>query len=273
MKPVKSLFICLVLMLTAFGLVAQDNDRQEIDIVELETGETLKGTIVSLKDGEYIELKDLETGVVHRYTMGEVKAIKQAYSPKVKAAKSKSAYEFRETGLFTNINFGFSFGKRDPVFSRDPNIFFEDDLSDTQYTAGFNIQGVVGHQFNRSIGLGGGLSFDAYDLEEEEAVLTLLAYSKGYLTKTNTSPFWAFSTGYGFALGSEGNGIKEREGGLMFHPEIGLRLGASAKTNFEISVGYRFQKAYYVRELPFNGDIQYKDIQYQRLLLSIGLRF
>jgi len=191
---------------------------------------------------------------------------------RVKRKKVKPSYQFKETGRFTAVNFGFSFGKRD----RDEFIFdpFSPVPPPTQQNAiGFNIQTIVGHQFSHKFGLGGGVSYDGYNLEDGEAILTFLAHARGYLNKKTISPFWGLSAGYGLALKNSTQGVNEAKGGPMFHPELGLRLGASKKTNFTFSLGYRFQKAEYIQEFPFNGDIEYRDINSRRFLFSVGLLF
>ena len=138
---------------------------------------------------------------------------------------------------------------------------------------GFNVQHITGYQFNRMVGVGLGASYDAYDLEDGESMVTVFGHYRAYLSKRIVAPFAAISAGYGFALKNEEQGVKETDGGLMFHPEIGLRLGATDAANFTISLGYRIQDAYYVQERPFNGNIEYRDVRYQRFLFTLGLLF
>lgn len=186
--------------------------------------------------------------------------------------KEPAVYEFRENGWFNMTSFAFSFGKRE----RDQSPFFGPDLTGgqvSQSAVGFNVQHVTGYQFSRMLGLGAGVSYDAYDLEDGESILTVFAHYRGYLTKTIVAPYIGINGGYGFALKNKKQGVITAEGGWMLHPELGVRLGATDKANFTLALGYRLQDAYYVQERPFNGNIEYRNITYQRFLFSLGLLF
>lgn len=297
----------LSVLLGALPLQAQNN--QGPDQVELRSGEVISGTIVEYRPDDFVKLA-LSDGSVKTYLIEAVRQIRQGADlssaeevlpsqdgsvlelaekrndqtsnegeavleaePTPKADSwANATYEFRERGLFHATSFAFSFGKRatadEPVFNP-----FGPNFESEKTAIGFNIQHITGFQFNRMVGVGLGMSYDAYDLEEGEAIFTIFSHYRGYLSKTIVSPYLGLSAGYGFAFRNEEQGITEAEGGWMVHPEVGVRLGASNKTNFTISAGYRLQKAYYTQELPFNGDIQYRDLIYRRFLFSLGLLF
>ncbi len=273
------LAICISLFF-ASSLMGQESEIY--DVLILQNGDRVTGTILEMKNSEYIKFKDNETGLITQYKTADVSKIMQMDgsdsflnkgNKPVKKEQKKLPYEFKEEGRFTAINFGFSFGEREQTFVQI-NPIVGTPIQNQQETAiGFNVQVAVGQQFKRTFGAALGLSYDAYNLEDGEALITPLLHFRGYLTAKNVAPFWTFSTGYGFALKNESQGISEAKGGLMFHPELGLRLGAAEKTNFTLSIGYRFQNAEYVQEFPFNGDIQYRDVNYRRFLFSVGLLF
>lgn len=187
--------------------------------------------------------------------------------------RRKPVYEFQEEGWFNTTSFAFSFGKRE----RDNDaIFFDPDFQEvtvTQSAIGFNIQHIMGYQFNRLVGAGLGVSYDAYDLEDGESILSVFGHYRGYLSRSIVAPYLGLNAGYGFALTNKNQGVVTAEGGWMIHPEVGLRLGATEKSNFTIGLGYRLQDAYYVQERPFNGNIEYRNVTYQRFLFSLGLLF
>jgi len=59
----------------------------------------------------------------------------------------------------------------------------------------------------------------------------------------------------------------------MVHPALGWRFRASARINFTIDAGLKFQKAYIKRVTILNGDLEIGDILYQRFTLRLGLVF
>ncbi|MCB0636808.1 MAG: hypothetical protein KDC54_09345, partial [Lewinella sp.] len=189
--------------------------------------------------------------------------------------KARPVYAFPERGLFHHAAFTFSFGQR-PLDPREPVVidpFFPEEIPSRRNAVGFNVQYVAGFQFNRLLGLGAGVSYDGYNLQDGESVVSFFAHYRGYLTRSIVAPYLSLYTGYGLALRNASQGITEAKGGLMIHPELGFRLGANDRTNFTVGLGYRFQQASYTQVFEFNGDIQYRDITYKRLMFSMGLIF
>ncbi len=278
MNKIKILIITLCLSTFLFSpLHAQESEVY--DVLELHDGNKVQGKILELKEEEYVLIKVSETGKTEKYLLEDIDRIMQMDAnvlasekdrKKTSKERIKPTYEFEEQGGFTTLNFGFSFGKRERTITQFDPFPFEES---SQTAIGFNVQTIVGYQFNRHFGLGAGASYDAYNLEDAESIFTLLAHCRGYLSKKIISPYWALNAGYGFAFKNPNEGVEEAKGGLMVHPELGFRLGASEKTNFTISLGYRFQSAEYVQEFPFNGDIEYRKINYRRFLFSVGLLF
>jgi hypothetical protein len=269
---------------TAFPIA---QEKRVVSNITLNDGTVHKGVIKSYSpEGEMrIQLKTT------RYTIfimdTEVKEItyeipsakrgseylaKEPNADKPSFERRKPVYEFQEEGWFNTTSFAFSFGKRE----REDVPFFDpgfDDVAVTQSAIGFNIQHIMGYQFNRLVGAGLGASFDAYDLEDGESILSIFGHYRGYLSRSIVAPYLGLNAGYGFALTNKNQGVTTAEGGWMIHPEVGLRLGATEKSNFTISLGYRLQDAYYVQERPFNGNIEYRNVTYQRFLFSLGLLF
>ncbi|MDZ7914280.1 MAG: hypothetical protein U5O16_20960 [Rhodococcus sp. (in: high G+C Gram-positive bacteria)] len=123
------------------------------------------------------------------------------------------------------------------------------------------------------MGAGLGISYDAYNVETSEGILSLFGHYRGYLTKKVFSPFIGMNAGYGFVLKNEIEGITDGNGGIMLSPELGLRLGAYEKANLTVAFGYRFQSADYTREVPWINVIEYRDVTYRRFTMNIGLLF
>ncbi|WP_020539403.1 hypothetical protein [Lewinella cohaerens] len=263
-------------------------EKKVISNITLNDGTVHKGIIksyspegemkVQLKTTRYIVfIMDTEVREI-TYEMPSAKHVSEYLSEepnidKPSFERRKPVYEFQEEGWFNTTSFAFSFGKRE----RDNDVIFFDpnfqEATVTQSAIGFNIQHIMGYQFNRLVGAGLGVSYDAYDLEDGESILSVFGHYRGYLSRSIVAPYLGLSAGYGFALTNKNQGVVTAEGGWMIHPEVGLRLGATEKTNFTISLGYRLQDAYYVQERPFNGNIEYRNITYQRFLFSLGLLF
>lgn len=268
-------------------LVPELEEQEVISTIELRDGTEHEGVVVAYERGGNIKLR-MESGTTLTFAEKEVqgvtyelpeaetekmeRVVQRAALEPIMATKEKPVYEFRETGWFNNTSFAFSFGRRE----REEVIFFSPSFEEETVemsAIGFNVQHITGYQFNRMVGVGLGASYDAYDLEDGESMVTVFGHYRAYLSKRIVAPFAAISAGYGFALRNEEQGVKETDGGLMFHPEIGLRLGATDAANFTVSLGYRIQDAYYVQERPFNGNIEYRDVRYQRFLFTLGLLF
>ncbi|MEL6658216.1 MAG: hypothetical protein AAFP77_17175 [Bacteroidota bacterium] len=268
-------------------LIPEVEGRKAKTEIRLIDGTTHEGVISEYQDGGNVSLlldsgstitvvEDDITGVTYAIPdRDRAKADRQIrkHSPKpAPAPRPKPVYEFKENGWFQNTSFAFSFGRRE----REEVSFFGPGFEEgtvEMSAIGFNIQHIMGYQFNRLVGAGVGVSYDAYDLEDGESVLTFFGHYRAYLSKGIVAPFASLSAGYGFALLNEDQGVQQADGGWMIHPEIGLRLGATDKANFTIGLGYRLQDAYYVQERPFNGNIEYRNVIYQRFLFTLGLLF
>ena len=268
-------------------LVPEVEGNEVISQLQLKDGTEQEGIITSYEPGGEVKLR-LESGATITVAESEIESVTYSVSadltreerreirkqrPKAAPApRPKPVYEFRERGWFQNTSFAFSFGRRE---QEEESIFgpgFNEGTTEMS-AIGFNVQHITGFQFNRLVGVGAGVSYDAYDLEDGESVLTLFGHYRAYLSKKIVAPYAAVSAGYGFALLNEDQGVKEADGGWMIHPEVGLRLGATDKANFTVGLGYRLQDAYYVQERPFNGNIEYRNITYQRFLFTLGLLF
>lgn len=261
--------------------------KRVLSNITLNDGTVYQGIIKSYSPEGEMRI-ELETGTLAIVMDTEVKEItydmpgpkrgseyvtKEPNADKPVFERRKPVYEFKEEGWFNTTSFAFSFGKReregDAIFF-DPNF---QEVTVTQSAIGFNIQHIMGYQFNRLVGAGLGVSYDAYDMEDGESILSVFGHYRGYLSKSIVAPYIGLNAGYGFALTNKNQGVMTAEGGWMFHPEAGLRLGATEKSNFTIGLGYRLQEAYYVQERPFNGNIEYRNVTYQRFLFSLGLLF
>lgn len=187
-------------------------------------------------------------------------------------AAAERVYAFREHGFFHHSSFSFLFGTRE-----DDDTYYFDEFGNYTYSnapsTGFTVQHITGYQFSRLVGAGLGVSYDSYNVETAESILSVFGHYRGYLTRRIFAPFVGISAGYGFVLQNKLTGIIEGSGGVMLNPELGLRLGAYDKANLTVALGYRFQSADYTREVPWVNVVEYRDITYRRFMLNVGLLF
>jgi hypothetical protein len=137
---------------------------------------------------------------------------------------------------------------------------------------GFHIQYVTGHQFNRFIGVGAGLSFDVYNFERREMALAPLIQLRSYLSRKNTTPYLSMDTGYGFAFKNEEFGLNRAKGGMLLHPAVGVRFTGSNGAGLQIDFGYRIQRAEYEIFTPSDG-LTIRNTRYQRAVVRMEMRF
>ncbi|HRK81461.1 MAG TPA: hypothetical protein PLZ12_08445 [Saprospiraceae bacterium] len=247
-----------------------------VDFLFLYNGSIFKGEIVSetptqtilkLKNGEKVTFNAKEIKAVQRNQPADSKptlesgsTAQQAYDyhyiSMTKKPKEKKEYAFRERGWFNRTSFTM------------PNGVY---LGEAQFGAG--LHNLTGFQFNRMLGAGIGLGFDTFNPEGGENVASVYGEAQSFLTKTKTAPFVSFAAGYGFAFRNRNNFITKAEGGLRFHPAVGLRLGADKDLNLMLDVGYIFQTATYTREFDFFDQTEVRKVDFRRFTLRLGAMF
>lgn len=272
-----------------FDLLALREEQNRFAVramVYLKNGTTRKGRIVAYERGGDLQLQ-ITDGSIYTYAESDVSKISHEGGEELIPLREKSApaferplqpYAFKEKGVFHHTVFSFAFGKKRFIPNFEGPIFFpggtapEEEI--VQRTTSFSIEHISGYQFNRWIGIGAGVSYDAYNLEDGEAIVSIFANYRAYFTATKNAPFISLKAGYGIpAVSSKDGYMEESEGGIMLNPELGIRLGGSGRANFTFALGYRFQDAYLVQEEQFSRDILYRDINYKRFVASVGMLF
>ncbi len=241
------------------------------DWVILKNGSVFKGQIV--QESSSILTLQLENGSYIQFSNFEIKEV-QHDQPVVAATPTprtqdyryityaehqqiRRQYAFRERGWYNHTALGLLNGGYDGVAQ-----------------VGVGLHSATGYQFNRWLGAGLGLGFDAFSVVEQEQILSIFTEGRSYLLKKRNSPFVSLGAGYGFAFKNESVNITRAKGGLRIHPAIGLRLGAYKHMNMMIDLGYVFQSATFVREIVFfEPRTETKDITYRRLALRVGVLF
>ncbi len=237
------------------------------DVVYLKDGSVLKGLIVNyqqggalnfeLENGEVIVIQDAEIArIVQDVMTPKAKSYDELMNARSKAKPKEQVYAFRERGFYNAMALG-------SLNTRAAN----------EFRMGLSFHNISGFQFSRLFGAGLGVGIETYGTDDDEVIYPVFAEFRGYLTKKIKAPYYAFSGGYGFMATNKKEFITEARGGWMLHPAIGMRFSSKKQTNLTADIGYKFQKAYFRRDFNFNGDIEIRDILYQRLIIRVGLLF
>jgi hypothetical protein len=175
----------------------------------------------------------------------------------VKAPQAEKPYNFKEYGFYGSVAYAMSFGR---------------DKYGNGSRIGVGLQVSAGHLFQRKLGIGGGLAYDSYYLKDGNAnVIAAFGEVRGYLSKRRVAEFFTLAAGFGQPMKTNNSGITKQSGGLIIQPTIGLRIGASARYNFFVELGARFQKVHYTYSDQWITN-EYS-VTYQRWILRGGLLF
>ncbi|MDZ4680683.1 MAG: hypothetical protein SH848_03555 [Saprospiraceae bacterium] len=244
------------------------SDKEELtDVVYLKDGSVLKGLIVNyeqgatlnfrLQNGEEIVINDSEIArIVQDVREPKSTSYDELINGKTKAKPKEQVYGFRERGFYNAVMLG-SLNTR----------------SGNEFKMGLSFHNVVGFQFSQWLGIGLGLGIETYGTDDDEVIYPVFAEFRGYFNKKIKAPYYTLGAGYGFMTTNEKEFITEARGGWMLHPAIGMRFSGKKHSNLTADIGYKFQKAYFRRDFSFNGDIEIRDVLYQRLIIRVGLLF
>ena len=201
------------------------------DYVLFKSGTEIYGKVLYYSPKDTLQLQ-VSSGRVMIFDTKSIQKIIMA-KPKVTPVKKEKMYAFKEHGFYGSVAYDMSFGRN-------------------EYSAGTHtgvgLQATAGHLFRREFGLGGGIAYDSYYLKGGNAnVLAAFTEVRGYLSKRQMAEFFTLAIGYGHPMKQDNilNVTSERKGGFMLQPTLGLRLGASARYNFFLEVGARFQQVHY----------------------------
>lgn len=251
-------------------LLPTEEGRMSVPLLEtvyLKNGKRIVGRILSYHKGEELRLvnrageelvfKDEE---IWRIVQDVDQTTLKKYLRQRRRMLRPFRYALRESGPYAELSFS--------TFTSDTEMEEPDETA-----VGFHF--VYGQHWNRWVGTGVGIGVDGYSSFASGATLMpIYVQVRGYLAKKWQAPFYSINVGYAWALGGDTVDFEmESEGGWMAHPAIGWRFGASAKANFTLDLGVKFQEAYIARTSKFNGDLEIRDILYRRLTLRFGLVF
>lgn len=265
----------LGLLLAALLLVGEVSGQGVTDRVTTRSGRHLEGTIIAYRPYDSLTLR-LADGTIERFA--DVALLRIDYtepqpSPRNRDERPSIPYAFRERGWQLSGSLGYLLG-RETTIKRVFNCGFRNcstvEEAEQRTFLGYSLQLAAGYRFHRWLELSGGLSWDRYNPERGEGVLTPELHYRGFLLARPLTPYLSLSGGYGLALAAPDAGIATASGGPMWHPAVGLRLGGRATTNLTVDVGYRFQSATY-RGAPDDPDFRQRNVDYRRVVIRLGI--
>ncbi len=230
------------------------------DIVNMKDGRILSGKIIYYMPGGSLRL-ELPDGTVQELLDRDISKIQQGAALNKGENKQKSPKKMevqplaRTQGLYAVSMLAFAAGQG----------------ANEGLALGAGFSQVFGFQFNRLLGIGAGFGVDNYS-RRGETVYPIFGEVRSFLTsKKQSGNFYALGAGgYSFAFAREQREITNANGGLMVHFALGYRAITEEGIDINVDIGPKFQAAHFERKL-FNGDTEFRDVNFQRIVIRVGL--
>lgn len=250
-------------------------DADYKDVVRLNDGAVFSGFIVDYrKDGSVVLATDgRQLQVIDKTAIYRIEYEKQAGSRQPAVAGAKRSKPVPEKGWLSTLYMGMSMAEGNTngqVFIDPFNPFV---INNRRTAWGYHVGYVLLRQSKKVVGYGGGISYDAYDPARGESMINLMGRSRYLYNRRHLAWYGLLDAGYGLGLRNANQQVTAAGSGWLLHPAIGVRLGAKADYNFTFDLGYRFQAASFTQRLPFSGDVEIRELTYQRLSLRAGIVF
>lgn len=245
------IYVFLVLVISSVGLTAQENDS-DLMVVYLKDGSQMEG---------YIQKWDYETKLYLKNTSGSIfefpaKSVDKVVQKSLINLDSAPSYSFNENGIYYAWRMQGLIGNSGQRFSQTP---------------GYGFSFLAGYRSTRLLGVGIGIGYDKFVDNSGEEVIPVFAEFSGYFQPVNTSLYYSLGIGYSFARENRDSGIIDGSGGLLVYPALGVRFG-NGKMKYTMDVGYKFQKATFTYNNPWDGRTTHEQrLTYKRLTLRFGI--
>jgi len=240
----KYLFFALLLF-AGFSVQAQE---EHPDVVTLQNGSILRGEILKFETDGVLELKVSEDQIL-TLDASTVTGV-QFDAKQSKFNKLFKEPFLREKGFFGTADIGALPG-----------------IQDGSGTVGLSFGFGGYYQFNRWVGVGGGVSFDGLF---PKVFIPVYAAYRSYLLPTSTSPFASLRVGYGIPIEADEN--IDATGGLYLQPTLGIRKKSSNRTFLTAEMGVKYQWAKYDL-VNWWGEQVVQKVRFGRIVMSIGMEF
>lgn len=248
------ILITIVFFVFSFSLFGQE--KSDRDMIYLKNGSIFIGELTAYDKNEITFV--MPNGLLVTFNKREVKKIiiaGQDYEQEEKVRKQKPVVikEYPKRGIY-NITYG--------SLNSGSNAF------NGGLIGGVGLDNITGKQFNKYVGLGLGIGYHSMNPGRGENNLPLFVDFRGYLKERKVSPYYNLSAGYAFAFKNEEKRINDAQGGFVFHPAFGFKIG-SAENSFMIDFGIKWTRSTF--HFDFWNEVREHKMTYERLVLRIGL--
>lgn len=163
-------------------------------------------------------------------------------------------------------------GKSNDLSLKAKRIYNETQLSLLlgESGSGMSLSHNVLYQYNGRLAVGVGLGVENYYLSSGRDIYPLYANVKLNILKSSSAPFIGTKLGYGMAFKKESENIFEAQGGLMFNPYFGIRVGSRGLI-INLYTGLKFQAAQY--EIINSWETRSEEILFRRMEVGISVMF
>lgn len=236
--------ICLLCVLSVFLLLSEGRaqEAEQMIVVKLKNGNTLRGTLLQYKQMGY-QLQLSGSTVVHipLHDIEEIKTVSKTAS---------RIYAGAQVGLF--------FGMR-------PN----QDVQNVVVAP--SVQFAAGYKWRHWLQAGVGTGLEQYG---KIRIVPLYAEVQGSIWENGLSPYYSLKAGKGFAAVQDDFRYQDARGGLMGELQAGMNFRFK-HFNWLLGTGFHFQKVTLEGITPgWNNDnthVQYRNLR--RLVSSTSVRF
>lgn len=254
--------LCVYCLMLSFCLLSLNTQAQEVEVVDvlhLRDGSIIEGNILKFIPKDIVVL-ETEDGVQFTYRVEDITKVVQARKGEVEELKKdknrKPQHPPKDKGWYNITHAAIINGQ-----------------TESDVHIGTSINNITGYLFERWLGVGIGFGIDNYVPGAGELVYPIFVEARGYIQPKAYSFYYSLQAGYGFAFANSDFLVTEAEGGLMYQPAIGYRIPTKDALQILVTLGARFQKASFERQDPFRGGEEILTLQYQRIMMGVGIQF
>lgn len=243
----------LIILLSISFIMAQESKHEPfLSKVYIKEGSIYVGQILQYSDTSLnIQLRE---GMVLSIPQSTIKKIIQLED----YAKIRKVvpYQFKEKGWY-QINYLSAYGGTS---------------ENNDYVIGAGFNSIFGYMYSRYLGVGIGLGMNHYAQNIPINFFPIYSELRSYFFGDRIAYYATLAAGYGFASTSKKNNLTDLHGGLMFHPALGIRIGAKKHFNVCFDVGVQTQKTDYKATNPWSEIKDHYFYNYKRFIFRIGLQ-
>lgn len=246
MKSIQFLYSCLFLLISVYLPGQKEIAFQQVFLID---GNVLRGEVIAERP-EQVTIQTI-SGAVFYIERQHIKKITEISKDQTLLPNGKT---LNSGNLYTHTFWGLLLSK-------------EESWQGEAINYGYSILHIsMGHRFNPYLCVGGGMSWDQYDV----TLFSLFGELTGSIAEQALSPYYSIRGGYGVPLFNTSQEEYKLGGGYLIHPAIGFRFATAGRTNIMIEMGYRFQQFQRKYEDFFDTTDR---ITNRRLSLRFGLDF